>query len=293
MSSEQHATPGPPGGHRPPPPEGRRTPPGDPRPRTGGRRRAPHALLYSTLRLIARHVPGFWAAMAVFLVIGLFLAALATVLLVAVAGAIETGAMQRFDERALVWLAERRTPFLDDVMIHVTALGDGLVLVMLVGVVSVFLWLTRHRWSVYVLLAGMFGGQVMNTLLKEVFARPRPDVIEALARVTTKSFPSGHAMSAFIGYGSIAYIIARLEPTAALRRTTWAIAVLTILAVGFSRMYLGVHYPSDVLAGFMAGLAWLGFVAAGVVAVRFFAPRRPATADEEHGLDAPDPTPRP
>jgi undecaprenyl-diphosphatase len=91
-------------------------------------------------------------------------------------------------------------------------------------------------------------------------------------------------MGAFIVYGTVAYLVARLEPTKRLRFATWFVAIAIIVAIGVSRMYLGVHYPSDVIAGFAAGLAWVAFVASSVTAVQFFAPRRPVTAEEEHDL---------
>lgn len=262
-------------------------------PRPPGRRLRPRGALrgvrdalYTTLRFIARHVRGFWGALAAFLTLGVGLGSAAAAVFAGFAGAVEEGWTQTLDERTLRWLAARRTPLLDEVMLEITSLGNGAVLVMLVGIASVFLWLTHHRWSVYILLAGVIGGKVLNNLLKNAFGRPRPDMIERIEQVSSLSFPSGHAMSSLIVYGSVAYLVGRLEPAPRLRRTTWAFSVLIILGIGISRMYLGVHYPSDVLAGFLAGLAWLAFVASGVTAVRFFAPRRPKTEAEERDLHA-------
>jgi undecaprenyl-diphosphatase len=244
------------------------------------------AFLYSTLRFIARHVQGFWAAMAAFLGLGLAAGALLTALFAVLAAAVGSGVTRHLDERVLRWLAGRRVHWLDEAMSHVTTLGDGIVVTMLVFIVSVFLWLTWHRWSVYLLLVGVLGGQVVNNVLKLVFNRPRPEVMEWAAEVRTLSFPSGHAMSAIMAYGTVAYLVGRLEPTPRMRRATWGIAALIVLSIGFSRIYLGVHYPSDVLGGFIAGLAWLAFVAASMEAIRYFAPRRPETEREERDLDA-------
>jgi membrane-associated phospholipid phosphatase len=241
--------------------------------------------LYSTLRFIARHVRGFWTAIIAFLGLGLTLGAAATALFAGFAAAVDTGLTEHVDARVVAWFAGRRRPWLDEVMLEITTLGNGVVLIMIVAIVSVFLWLTHHRWSVYLLLVGVIGGQIINNILKGAFGRERPDIVEWVDHVSTKSFPSGHAMSAIIAYGSVAYLVGRLEPTPALRHTTWGTAVLIILGIGISRMYLGVHYPSDVLAGFIAGLAWIGFVAASMTAVKFFSPRRPETAQEERGLN--------
>lgn len=245
---------------------------------------AAHRLLYSTLRLIGRHVGGFWPALATFFAIGLAVGIAITALLIAAAGPLEMTGVQRADEAVLRWFAARRSPLLSEAMTQVTTLGDGIVLVMLVAIVSVFLWLTGHRWSVYVLVLGVVGGSAVNTALKSAFGRPRPDVVEWIGSPLTQSFPSGHAMAALIAYGSVAYLVGRLEPTRRLKRATWTIAALMIVAIGTSRVYLGVHYPSDVLGGFVAGLAWLGFVGASVHAIRFFTPRRPETAAEEAGI---------
>jgi membrane-associated phospholipid phosphatase len=246
--------------------------------------------LYSILRFIGRHVRGFWPAIAAFFTLGVVLSAATAAAFAALAVIVGGGTAQGLDEHVLRWVERRRTPTFDAAMLELTTLGDGIVILMLVAVASIFLWLTQHRWSVYILLVGVLGGKVLNNGLKLLFARPRPSVVEWIDQVSSPSFPSGHAMSAIIAYGSVAFLVARLEPTPALRRATWALAALLILGVGISRIYLGVHYPSDVLGGFLAGLAWLVFVVSSVTAVRFFAPRRPETRAEERGLDTEQPT---
>ena len=240
--------------------------------------------LYNLLRLIGRHVSGFWGALAAFLTAGLLAGLLAAGMFLLIAGIVTRGITQTTDERVLQWFAQHRTPVLDEIMLDTTSLGSGVVLIMLVSIVSVVLWLTNHRWSVYILLVGVLGGQVLSTVLKRVFDRDRPSVIEMVDQVSSSSFPSGHSMGAFIAYGAVAYMITRLEPPPAFRRVAWIVAALVICSIGISRMYLGVHYPSDVIGGFIGGLAWLGFVAASMTAVRFFAPRRPETKHEEQDL---------
>jgi undecaprenyl-diphosphatase len=259
----------------------------DRRARPRGRARGLLDPLYSLLRFIARHVRGFWGALAAFLTAGLLAGVLAGGTFLLIAGIVTRGITQTTDERVLQWFAQHRTPALTEIMLEITSLGNGTVLIMLVGIVSVFLWLTNHRWSVYLLLVGVLGGQVLSSLLKNAFDRDRPSVIEWVGQASSPSFPSGHAMGAFIAYGAVAYMVTRLQPTAATRRFTWLVAALLIGGIGISRMYLGVHYPSDVIAGFIGGLAWLGFVAASMTAVRFFAPRRPETGREERHLTNP------
>lgn len=253
-----------------------------------GRLSAPRDALYSTLRFIARHVRGFYGAVAAFLTIGVVVGLGASSAFIIFAAIVSGGATQRFDESVLRWLDGFRTPFLDEAALEVTSLGNGIVLIVLVLVASVFLWQTHHRWSVYLLLIAALGGKFLNSVLKGWFDRPRPSIVEHVDVVHSMSFPSGHAMASLVVYGSVAYVVGRLEPTVLLRRTTWALASLLILAIGVSRMYLGVHYPSDVLAGFVAGLAWLAFVSAGFTAVRFFAYRRPEVEREEEDLHAED-----
>lgn len=246
------------------------------------------AVIYSILRVIARHLRGFYKPLAAFVTVGVFVAAAAVAIFGIIAEGVEEGVTQSFDEGALQWFEARRTPFLDDAMLEITTLGSGVVLIMIVLISSVFLWQTQHRWSVYLLLLGTLGAKLFNTILKMFFSRERPSVVEGITEVHSLSFPSGHAMSSMAVYGCVAYLVARLEPDAKLKHTVWAIAAIVILLIGISRMYLGVHYPSDVVAGFLGGLAWLAFVVATMRAIQFLSRRRPETNVEEKDLHVDD-----
>ena len=251
-----------------------------------GRGRRAGDALYATLRFIARHVGGFYAAVITYLSFAFFVALAAVGGFAMIADNVLEGETQRFDEAILSWVATHRTPALDQAALEITALGNTATLAVLVLAVSTFLWLTRHRLSVLLLFTALAGGAALNFLLKDVFARPRPSVVEWGTHVSTASFPSGHAMSAMIAYASVAYLGGRLEPTWRMRVATWSLAALLILAIGASRIYLGVHYPSDVLAGFVAGMAWLAFVVSGISAFRYFSRRKPDIAKEERDLHA-------
>ena len=255
---------------------------GQPRGRHSGLKGA----LYSTLRWIARHVRGFYSALIAFLTVSLVLGAAAISVFVAFSRLVSEGFTQRFDERILQWFQAHRSETLNDIMLEATVLGSGVVLFTIVAIASVFLWQTKHHWSVYILLMGVFGGQILNGILKGFFNRQRPSVVEMETAVHSLSFPSGHAMTSMVVYGSVAYLVARLEPTPLLRASTYVVTGLIILAIGITRMYLGVHYPTDVFGGYVAGLAWLAIVASSVSALRFFAGRRPETLTEEHDLNA-------
>lgn len=141
-------------------------------------------------------------------------------------------------------------------MRDVTAMGGAVVLVMMTLLILGYLCLCR-RYRVAVLLAvATAGGQGLNAVLKHAFARERPDATLHLVEVRSPSFPSGHSMAASIFYLTSGALLAR---TARRRREKFYLmgcALLLTAAVGFSRVYLGVHYPTDVLAGWCAGAAW-------------------------------------
>jgi undecaprenyl-diphosphatase len=138
----------------------------------------------------------------------------------------------------------------------VTSLGSAAVLVMMTVMILGYLLLSGQRRIALLIAVAIGGGEVVNTVLKNAFDRARPDATLHLVGVHSTSFPSGHAMAASIFYLTMGVILAR---TAKRRREktyfiSWAI-FLTLL-VAFSRVYLGVHYPTDVLAGWAAGTAW-------------------------------------
>lgn len=257
------------------------------------------APLRPVLRWIGAHVRGFHAAVGVLLTAGLALAVASVFAFAGVARLVGLGATQSADEAALRWIAARHTPALDTVALQLTYLGATSVVTMTLLVASTFLWLTRHRWSVALLCMAVLGNAVLNTALKLAFARPRPEVfpyrIPGVGE-SASSFPSGHAMSAVVIYGTLAYLVTRLEPTRRLRRATLAFAAALVLAIGASRLYLGVHYPSDVLAGYVAGFAWATTCALGVEAVRWFHARGAGAAGPDRGPGsaggAGDPRPR-
>jgi undecaprenyl-diphosphatase len=244
--------------------------------------------LFRLLRLIGDRVQGFYAAVGVFLVAGLALVTLAAAGFALIAGAVVKGRTQQFDDAILRWMGSHGAPWLDVAALEVTALGARIVVYMVVLVASAFLWQSRHHYSAAMLWVAVIGSGLINSVLKISFNRARPDVFPwRTQHVGLASFPSGHAMTSIVVYGTLAFLIARLAPTRWLKRVIWTVAMLVVLVVGLSRLYLGVHYPSDVLAGFVVGGAWAVVCALGMEAVRYFRTRRPEVVVEEKNLDAP------
>jgi undecaprenyl-diphosphatase len=244
--------------------------------------------LFRLLRLIGRHVEGFYAAVGVFLFTGLAIVTVAAAAFAQIAEAVVQGQTRAFDNAILRFMGEIGAPWLDALVLEVTALGARAVVYMVVLIASVFLWQSRHHYSAALLWVAVIGSGLINSVLKVSFNRPRPDVFPwRTQHVGLASFPSGHAMTSIVVYGTLAFLIARLAPTPLLKRLTWGVAGMVIVLVGLSRLYLGVHYPSDVLAGFIIGGAWAIICALGMEAVRYFRTRRPEVVAEEKDLDVP------
>ena len=124
---------------------------------------------------------------------------------------------------------------------------------------SAYLWIKRIRVWVLTLMLAVFGGILLNFLLKHVFARQRPHFDDPLLTPTTYSFPSGHTLMATVFYGTLCALIMSRIVSWRWRVVTILAAGVMILLVGFSRIYLGAHYLSDVLAAIAEGLAWIAF----------------------------------
>lgn len=249
--------------------------------------------LYRLVRWVGGHARGFYAAAGLFLLIGLGAAVVAAGFFALVVEGMAGGATQAFDEAVVEWMRGRQAGWLDGLAVAGAVLGSGAATWIVLGVGTVWLWATRHRLSALLLWISLLGGRFLNAELKVLFDRPRPAPIGWDLQVfgtpidfpASPSFPSGHAVTSVIVFGTLAYLVIRLEPTVRLRRWTLALAVALVLLIGLSRIYLGVHYPSDVLAGYLAGFIWASFAAFAVEVVQYFAARRPTVWRRETGLE--------
>ncbi len=172
-------------------------------------------------------------------------------------------ATHAFDTEILLFFREAGRPddpigplWLEEAVRDVTGLGSMIVLVMVTAVAIFYLLLVGLWRSALLVFVAVGGGQILSSLLKLGIDRPRPDLVPHLAEVQTLSFPSGHAMMAAVTYLTLGTMLAGIVPGRATKIYVLGVAVLVTLMVGVSRLYLGVHWPSDVLAGWCAGFAW-------------------------------------
>ena len=135
---------------------------------------------------------------------------------------------------------------------------------------AIFLLVRREKMLLYGWLVAFVGGGALDWSLKTIFRRDRPSFPDPFVHVLGYSFPSGHSMGSLIGYGMLAYMIAHFVRGRGINLLVAICAAVLVLAIGFSRLYLGAHYLSDVLAGFAAGMVWL---AANIIALEASAPR--------------------
>jgi undecaprenyl-diphosphatase len=138
----------------------------------------------------------------------------------------------------------------------ITALGGSPVLTLLTLISAGYLIAARKAATAAFLVAAISTGAIASTLLKLLFARARPDLVAHLVDTYSTSFPSGHAMNSAVTFLTLGALLARAEDNRSVRIYLMAVAVSLTLIIGFSRVYLGVHWPSDVLAGWCVGATW-------------------------------------
>jgi len=138
----------------------------------------------------------------------------------------------------------------------ITALGGGTVLGLLTAIVGVYLALDGKRHMALFVCGSVVSGWVVSALLKDLFQRPRPDLVPYAVYASNSSFPSGHSMMSAITYLVLGALLARSQERALLKAFSLLVAVALTVMVGISRVYLGVHWPSDVAAGWTAGAVW-------------------------------------
>jgi len=142
-------------------------------------------------------------------------------------------------------------------MVLITNLGSTFMIVSLGLVIFWLIWRKRSKKEAWVFLMILAGGAIINNLLKVIIKRPRPHLISPLINETTYSFPSGHTMNATVLYLLIVFYIFNFLKGNRFRWIYMSILICLIILIGVSRIYLGVHYLSDVVAGFLTGILWL------------------------------------
>lgn len=187
-----------------------------------------------------------------------------------VADYVVEGETHAFDEAVLLSLRVPGHPdqpigphWVSEAVRDVTALGSYPVLALLITFVLLQLLLTGRRGTALLIAGSVVSGTIVSTVLKTLFDRPRPD-LTGVAEVFTASFPSGHSMVSAVTFLTIGAVLAGTTGLIRLRVLYFGAAILLTLLVGLSRIYLGVHYPTDVIAGWSLGAAWaLGFFVLG------------------------------
>lgn len=186
---------------------------------------------------------------------GLGLAAIALWVFAKIAEEVLEKETQAFDTSVLLSIERLHTPWLDPIMLFLTGLGDPTILVSVCVGVSLFLVWRKQRSEAMTIASAAIGALGLNLLLKNLFARARPQLWERVVDVRYYSFPSGHAMLSMVIYGLVGYLLASRFRT--WRRTIATVTTVFILLIGFSRLYFGVHWLTDVIAGYAAGMVWL------------------------------------
>jgi membrane-associated phospholipid phosphatase len=193
-------------------------------------------------------------------------AALSALLFVLLAAAVVTGSatLRTLDHATVAWFHDHTQAAMTQVMGAITLLGGPLIVLSGTAVIALGLLLARAWRTCALFVAVVPGGMLLNVAVKEVIQRHRPVFVDPLLTLTTYSFPSGHTVAAMLLYGALAAYWLRHGGRVS-RRAALLAGPLVVALVGLSRLYLGVHYLSDVIAGLLEGLAWL--LAWGTLAV--------------------------
>jgi membrane-associated phospholipid phosphatase len=160
-----------------------------------------------------------------------------------------------FDTNFLLWLHQFANPSLDKLMLLITNLGNPNTVVIVAVINFLLLWWRRYRQEAKFFVLACLGALILNTGLKLFFSKPRPELWHRLISEKSFSFPSGHALGSMVLYGFIAYELATHYPHFA--KVIYSFTIILIAAIGMSRLYLGVHWPTDIIAGYGVGFLWL------------------------------------
>ncbi len=186
-------------------------------------------------------------------------------LFIIIASNVKDGSTQNFDQGIIELFREPGTKSkavgseeLTNTMRDITALGGGPVIFIITLSVTGFLILRKDYHSVFLVLFAVIGGALIDLWFKHLFGRTRPLLEYQLVQEHTLSFPSGHSMMSAVIYLSLAVLVSRILVRRIMRLYVIIVAILLSFIIGISRIYLGVHYPTDVIGGWSLGLAWAG-----------------------------------
>lgn len=189
--------------------------------------------------------------------------AIAVLVFIHLAGEIGEGDTLAFDRTILLALrdpANQLQPigpnWLRTVALDVTALGGPVILSLLTAIITGYLLVIRRPGASALVALSIIGGMFLSTVLKDGFDRARPDLVPHIVVATSGSFPSGHAMLSAVTYLTLAGLLMRIQAGRAAKTYTLGTAILLTVMIGASRIYLGVHWPTDVVAGWCVGAAW-------------------------------------
>ena len=178
------------------------------------------------------------------------------------------------------WFHVNGTPLGDRLFVIVSLIGSPVAMMILFVAVVAYLWRRDHPTLLTAWVLSYVGGTVLDFAMKEIIRRPRPEFAALFLHGTSWSFPSGHSMGSLIGFSMLAYTIIRVRPvtSVAAQVLIWLGAAIAIALVGYSRLYLAVHFLSDVVAGYTLGALWLAVCFTGLQLVSRRAALRRASA---------------
>lgn len=185
------------------------------------------------------------------------------------------------DETVSELILAQRSDALTTYLVFITDLGDRYAYLIITIILAIFFFVRQHSWKFIVQTTLVLAlASLSNIVLKQVFNRSRPS-LEHLVEVNTLSYPSGHSMSAMAFYGFLIFLCVRYRMATWLRFILITLLLIAILSIGISRIYLGVHYPTDVAGGFIGGLIWVAFCAVVFSIFELLRKRKPGrTADK-------------
>ncbi len=226
---------------------------------------------------LAAHTPPFWrrlitrldprAYLTIHIVIGLLVCLLmAWLFAVLIESVREHDLLVRRDQALADWFHLNGTPLGYRVNVFVSQLGSPPAMAALFGAAVLYLWHAKQRTQLVAWILSYVGGTVLDGVMKEVIRRPRPEYAMRFLHYQSWSFPSGHSMGSLIGFAMLAYTIIRVKSITNIgaKIGIWTGAALMVALVGYSRIYLAVHYLSDVIAGYTLGVLWLAVCFTGL-----------------------------